>query len=238
MKLRFLLLALATLGLFAWRGSAQNESQPGLTLKDQEDKNSYSIGVNMGNGLKHQSEQQELNIKPEIVSAGLRDALTSGKMLLTDQEVRETLMALQRDLMAKIGAKNKKQGDAFLADNKKKAGVKTLPDGLQYQILIEGKGPKPKATDKVKVNYKGTLIDGTEFDSSSKQGGPITLPLSGVIAGWAEGIQLMTVGSRWRLYIPSNLAYEEKGAPGTVIGPGSTLIFEVELVGIEPGPKS
>ena len=136
--------------------------------------------------------------------------------------------------MQETAATNKQQGDAFLDANKAKEGVVTLPSGLQYKVLTEGKGPKPAAQDTVECNYKGTLIDGTEFDSTAKHGGkPATFPVSGVIKGWTEALQLMPVGSKWQLFIPSDLAYGARGAGG-VIGPGSTLIFEVELVSIQP----
>src|SRR5262249_28606809 len=155
-------------------------------LKDQNDKISYSIGLNVGRSLKEQSQTQGLTIKPDIVAAAIKDALNGGKTLMTEQEVGDVLVGLQRDMAEKpteLGDKNKKAGEAFLAANKSKPGVKTLPSGLQYQVLTEGKGPKPKATDSVRANYKGTLIDGTEFDSSEKHGGPATFPLNGVIRG-------------------------------------------------------
>lgn len=211
-------------------------AEPTTALKDQKDKISYSIGVNIGSSVKAQTQQQGLQLSPDMVAAGLKDALSGGKTLLTEQEVKDTLMALQRDMMSKqseVGDKNKKDGEAFLAENKKKAGVKTLPSGLQYQVIKEGKGQKPKATDTVKANYKGTLIDGTEFDSSEKHGEPATFPLGNVIPGWTEALQLMPVGSKWRLFIPSDLAYGERGA-GSLIGPNSTLVFDVELLGVEP----
>jgi FKBP-type peptidyl-prolyl cis-trans isomerase FklB len=153
--------------------------------------------------------------------------------------MRERVMALQKDLMAKkaeqgkaMAEKNKAAGEAFLAENKKKERVVALPDGLQYKIITEGTGTTPKATDKVKVNYKGTLTDGTEFDSSYKRGEPAIFQVDKVIAGWTEVLQLMKVGSKWDVYIPSNLAYGEHGT-GMVIGPNQTLIFEVELISIE-----
>jgi FKBP-type peptidyl-prolyl cis-trans isomerase FklB len=210
-----------------------------VTLKDQQDKISYSIGVNIGGSIKQQTQQQGLQLKPDVVAAGLRDALSGGKTLLTEQEVRDTLMALQREMVGKqaeLAEKNKKEGDAFLADNKKKPGVKTLPDGLQYQVLKEGKGPKPTKTDNVKANYKGTLINGTEFDGSEKRGEPAVFNLSNVIPGWTEALQMMPIGSKWRLFIPSELAYGDRGA-GNLIGPNATLIFDVELIGIDNAAK-
>lgn len=231
MNLRNPLVGISVLVLLTSGASAQD-----VTLKDQKDKVSYSIGVNMGHSLKQQTESEALQMNPQAVAAGVRDALTGGKMLLTDAEIQEVLRGLQKDFMekqAQLGEKQKKDGEAFLAANKLKAGVKTLPDGLQYQVLTEGKGAKPKATDTVKVSYKGTFIDGTEFDGSAKRGGPITFPLNKVIKGWTEAIQLMPTGSKWKLFVPSELAYGPQGAD-TLIPPNATLIFEVELVGIEP----
>lgn len=225
---------LAALALGA-AGIWSEAAEPTTTLKDQRDKISYSIGMQVGSSVRQQIQSQGLEIKPEMVAAGLRDVLADAKPLLTDEEVRATLMALQKELMdkqAQIGEKNKKEGEAFLAANKSKPGVKTLPSGLQYQVLKEGKGKKPLATDTVKAAYKGTLLNGTEFDNSDKHGGPASLNLGRVIPGWTEALQLMPVGSKWRLFIPSELAYGEQGGPG---GPNSTLIFEVELLDIESG---
>lgn len=226
---------MAALGLVIGRASAQGAN---VTLKDKDDQVSYSIGANIGAGLKHQTEQQGLKIKADLVAAGIKDAF-EGKTKLTEDQIREILGGLENDMREKAsqaGDKNKKDGDAFLAANKSKPGVKILPNGLQYQVLTEGKGAKPKATDTVKVNYKGTLIDGTEFDASTKHGGPVTFPVNRVIRGWTEALQLMPVGSKWRLFIPSDLAYGPEGANG-MIGPNSTLVFEVELLGIEPAAK-
>ena len=163
------------------------------------------------------------------------------KPLLTDEEARAAMVALQADLRKKgeekmlvQGEANKKEGDAFLAENKTKEGVVALPSGLQYKILKEGAGPKPAATDTVVCNYKGTLLDNTEFDSSYKRGQPATFPVSGVIKGWTEALQLMPVGSKWELFIPADLAYGARGGPGGGIGPNATLVFEVELMSIQP----
>ncbi len=203
-------------------------------LKTQKDKLSYSIGVDIGNSMKRQS----LDIDPDLLAKGIKDAFSGSKPLLTEEEVRETLMALQKEMMAKqneqakiLAEKNKKQGEAFLAENKKKKGVKTLSSGLQYKIITEGTGKTPKATDTVTVNYRGTLMDGTEFDSSYKRGQPATFPVSGVIKGWTEALQLMKEGAKWQLFIPSNLAYGERSA-GSIIGPNAVLIFEVELISV------
>jgi FKBP-type peptidyl-prolyl cis-trans isomerase len=234
MKYSISALALGAMGILA----SQTFAQDATSLKDQKDKISYAIGVNIGNGLKQQIEQQNLNLNPSVVATALKDALSGGKMLMTEEQVRDTLMNLQKEMagkQAEVGEKNKKEGEAFLAANKNKPGVKVLPDGLQYQILKQGSGPKPKSTDTVKVNYKGTFINGTEFDSSEKRG-PVTFPLNRVIKGWTEALQLMPVGSKWRLYVPSDLAYGAQGADG-VIGPNATLVFDVELLGIEPASK-
>ena len=167
------------------------------------------------------------------------NALAGGKLLLTDDEIKATLTKLQTELrarqevsMQKAGDINKKAGDDFLAQNKTKEGVVALPDGLQYKILKQGNGPKPAATDSVVCNYRGTLLDGTEFDSSYKRGQPATFPVNGVIKGWTEAVQLMPVGSKWQLFIPADLAYGNRGA-GADIGPNATLIFEVELLSIQ-----
>jgi FKBP-type peptidyl-prolyl cis-trans isomerase FklB len=142
---------------------------------------------------------------------------------------KEEMTKKQEEAMKKAAEKNKKDGAAFLAENKKKEGVVTLPSGLQYKIITQGTGNTPKATDTVTVNYRGSLVDGTEFDSSYKRGQPATFPVNGVIKGWTEALQLMKEGAKWQLFIPSDLAYGEKGA-GNVIGPNATLIFDVELI--------
>jgi FKBP-type peptidyl-prolyl cis-trans isomerase FklB len=206
-----------------------------LTLKTDKDKVSYAIGVNIGKSMR----KDTVDIDPAIFSRGMKDALAGGKLLLTDDEMKATLTKLQTELrakqeeaMQKAGEINKKAGDDFLAQNKTKEGVVALPDGLQYKILKEGTGPKPAATDSVVCNYRGTLLDGTEFDSSYKRGQPATFPVSGVIKGWTEAVQLMPVGSKWQLFIPADLAYGNRGA-GPDIGPNATLIFEVELLSVQ-----
>ncbi|MDA8423847.1 MAG: FKBP-type peptidyl-prolyl cis-trans isomerase [Nitrospiraceae bacterium] len=205
-------------------------------LQTQKEKLSYAIGVNMGTGLK----KNAIDVDANVLVKGIKDALSGGTLLLTDQEIQETLQTAQKELQAKqqekmktLGEKNKKEGEAFLAANKKKKGVKTLPSGLQYKILVDGKGSSPKATDTVTVNYKGTLIDGTEFDSSYKRNEPATFPVNGVIKGWTEALQLMKEGSKWELFIPADLAYGERGTMGGPIGPNAVLIFEVELLKIK-----
>jgi len=211
-----------------------------VALKTQKEKFSYALGMNLGMSLKKQS----VEVDPVILSQGLKAALAGGKALLSPEEAQATLMEVQNDLRKKqqekmqvAGEANKKDGAAFLASNKTKEGVVTLPSGMQYKILKEGTGPKPTATDSVVCNYRGTLINGTEFDSSYKRGQPATFPVVGVIKGWTEALQLMPVGSKWQLFIPSELAYGERGAGGD-IGPNATLIFEVELMSIAEKPKA
>jgi FKBP-type peptidyl-prolyl cis-trans isomerase FklB len=213
-----------------------------LTLKTQKDKASYAIGLNIGRGLHRDS----VDVDPAILSRGLRDGLSGGKTLLTDEEMKGAMTVLQSGLrkkqelrnkeqqekMLQVGETNKKEGEAFLAANKTKDDVVTLPSGLQYKILQEGTGPKPSASDSVVCNYKGTLLDNTEFDSSYKRGQPATFQVGQVIHGWTEALQLMPVGSKWQLFIPSELAYGPGGS-GPVIGPNATLIFEVELLSIQ-----
>ena len=208
-----------------------------LTLKTQKDKASYAIGLNIGKSMHKDS----VDVDPNILLRGMKDGLAGAKPLLTDEEAKAAMVALQADLRKKgeekmlvQGEANKKQGDAFLAENKTKDGVVTLPSGLQYKILKEGTGPKPTTTDTVVCNYKGTLLDNTEFDSSYKRGQPATFPVSGVIKGWTEALQLMPVGSKWELFVPADLAYGARGGPGGGIGPNATLVFEVELMSIQP----
>jgi FKBP-type peptidyl-prolyl cis-trans isomerase FklB len=205
------------------------------TLKTQKEKGSYALGMSVGLGL----HRQGVDVDSAIVARGLRDAMLGRKTLMTEDEMRTALQQLRADTNkqqeAKAqseGAANRKQGEEFLAANKAKPGVTTLPDGLQYKVLKEGTGPKPTVDDTVTVNYRGTLIDGKEFDSSYKRGQPTTFPVGGVIKGWTEALQLMPVGSTWELFIPPDLAYGDRGA-GAAIAPGSTLIFEVELLSID-----
>jgi FKBP-type peptidyl-prolyl cis-trans isomerase len=205
-------------------------------FKTNREKASYALGINVGTSLHRQS----VDIDPDLFAQGLKDAMSGKKPLITEEEGRAALMELQNEVrtqqaqkMKEEGDANKKDGDAFLAANKAKQGVVTLPSGLQYKILKEGTGPKPTATDTVQCNYTGTLINGTEFDSSSKHGGPATFPVNGVIKGWTEALQLMPVGSKWQLFIPPDLAYGERGTPDGSIGPNSALVFEVELLSIE-----
>ena len=207
---------------------------PASQFKSFKERSSYAIGIDIGRGLKGQG----LDIDPQVVAQGISDAL-AGKLAMSDKEVHETLAALQKlvaaqatELMAKAAEKNKKEGAAFLAENKKKQGVQTTASGLQYQVLKSGNGATPTKTDVVTTNYRGTLLDGTEFDSSYARGQPASFPVGGVIKGWTEALQLMKVGDKWRLFIPAELAYGERGA-GDDIPPNAALIFEIELLDVK-----
>jgi FKBP-type peptidyl-prolyl cis-trans isomerase len=207
-----------------------------LKLDTPKAKTSYAYGLNMGEGMRTHS----VDLDPAIIYRGMKDGLAGGKTLMTDDEAKAVMTAFQNDMRQKQQAKmqalaesNKKEGEAFLAENKTKEGVVALPDGLQYKILQQGDGPKPTPTDLVICNYKGTLLDNTEFDSSYKRGQPATFPVNGVIRGWSEALQLMPVGSKWQLFIPPDLGYGARGAGGN-IGPNATLVFEVELLSIKP----
>src|SRR5271157_2160289 len=182
-------------------------------LKTRQEKFSYALGMNYGAGLGAKLKQQSVEIDPNLAIQGFKDGITGAKTLLTEQEAQAVLQEVgtevqkaQREKMEKAGAVNKTEGEAFLAANKGKEGVVTLPSGLQYKILTAGTGPKPAATDSVVCNYRGTLVNGTEFDSSYKRGQPATFGVGQVIKGWTEALQLMPVGSKWQLFIPSSLA--------------------------------
>jgi len=207
-----------------------------LELKTDKDKVSYAIGMNVGTAMKRDG----LDVDTAILLRGIKDALTGAKPLLTDQEAQTVMTTLQADLRKKqelqtqqLADTNKKEGEEFLSANRTKEGVVSLPSGLQYRILQEGTGPKPAPTDTVTVNYRGTLLNGTEFDSSYKRGQPATFPVGQIIKGWTEALLLMPVGSKWQLFIPPDLAYGPRGA-GRDIGPNSTLVFEVELLSTQP----
>ena len=209
-------------------------------LKEQKDKISYAIGSSIGKSLRKDS----VDVDPEVILQGLKDALSDGKMLLTEEQMVETFTVLQQELVNKqtekkkaLSEKNLKEGEQFLSENAKKEGVITLPSGLQYKIITDGKGKKAQPTDTVTVHYRGTLIDGTEFDSSYKRNEPATFLLNSVIAGWTEGVSMMKVGSKGQLFIPAKLAYGEDGA-GEVIGPNTTLIFDVELLDAKNTPAT
>jgi FKBP-type peptidyl-prolyl cis-trans isomerase FklB len=220
----------------AKKGPVTAKSATALTLKTQKEKASYALGMKIGGDLRKQGVYEAVDAA--LAARGLKDALAGTKPLLTEEEERAVLTQLQNEVHQKqqakaheSGAAARKVGEEFLATNKSKEGVLTLPSGLQYKILTAGTGPKPTASDKVTCNYRGTLINGKEFDSSYKRGEPTSFPVSGVIKGWTEALQLMPVGSKWQLFIPADMAYGDRGAGGD-IGPGETLIFEVELLSI------
>jgi FKBP-type peptidyl-prolyl cis-trans isomerase FklB len=211
-------------------------------FKTEKEKISYAIGMNVGGGLKGQLKRQEVDVDTEVLTKGFKDTLSGDTTLLTEEQEREILTAFSKDLQAKMAEKhrveeekrkvdaekNKKEGAAFLEANKTKPGVITLPSGLQYKVITEGKGESPKANDEFTANYRGTLINGTEFDSSYAQNRPFTRSVSRVIKGWTEALQLMKPGAKWQLFVPAELAYGENATPK--IPAGSTLIFEVELL--------
>ncbi len=204
------------------------DNSPFKTLKERV---SYALGLSIGGSLRKDS----IDVDPSVFLQGINDARSGNKPLMTEDQLRNTMVELQIQLQTQVAARkqaNKQEGDAFLAANKTKPGVATLPSGLQYKIITEGTGPKPARTDSVTCNYRGTFINGTEFDSSYKRGEATTFSLTGVIRGWTEALQLMPVGSKWQLFVPSDLAYGEPGREG--IEPNSTLIFEVELIAIAP----
>jgi FKBP-type peptidyl-prolyl cis-trans isomerase FklB len=216
--------------------AAQDAKAPSAALTDPQAQIGYAIGLNLGAGLKRES----VTVDPDMVARGVRDGLSGGPALMTEDQARAALGQLQANVKAQREEKarhaaeaNKAEGAAFLKANAAKPGVTTLPGGLQYEILTAGTGPKPKASDTVLCNYRGTLLDGTEFDSSYKRGAPDAFPVAGVIKGWTVALEHMPVGSKWRLVVPSDLAYGEKGA-GEDIGPNAVLIFEVELLAIQP----
>ena len=223
--------AVVVLAFFTGLASAQDK----VVLKTDKDKVSYSIGLDIGTNFKRQS----VDLDAKALAAGIADGLSGGKPLLAEDEVRKVLAEFRQQMGAKaqqaaqqLAEKNRKEGETFLAENKKKKGVITLPSGLQYQVIKEGTGKIPKASETVTTHYRGTLIDGTEFDSSYKRNEPTSFPVNGVIKGWTEALQLMKVGSKWQLFIPASLAYGPQGA-GQLIGPNATLIFEIELLSIK-----
>jgi FKBP-type peptidyl-prolyl cis-trans isomerase FklB len=203
-------------------------------LKDQKDKVSYSIGLQIGLNMG----RQKIDISPDVLAAGIKDGI-AGKPQLTPDQMKEVMTTFEKDLEQKQKQqveKNKTDGAKFLEENKKKPGVKTTPSGLQYKVIKEGNGPQPKATDIVTVNYRGMLIDGTEFASTYKAGQPENRPANGFIKGWAEALQLMKVGSKYQLFIPSDLAYGEHAPRGAEMLANATMIFEVELLDDKPAP--
>lgn len=196
-------------------------------FKSTKEKASYALGMNIGKQLR----QNNAEIDTDVYMKALKEALGGGKLLLTDEQVRETLTTWQTELRTKSQEKNKKDGEDFLAANKKKEGVVTTASGLQYKIETKGTGKLPTTNDTVSCHYRGTLINGDEFDSSYKRGEPSSFPVTGVIKGWTEALLMMPVGSKWKLFIPPDIAYGERGRPG--IPPNATLLFDIELVSIK-----
>lgn len=236
---RFFPLFIVAAGLLALQARADDkpaEANNASALSTQKEKASYSIGMDIGSGMR----QQKLDIDPELVMKGFRDGFAGKKGLLTESEAKTVMEQFEKDLQARMAkeelelpAKNKKEGETFLAENKKNdKEVKTLPSGLQYKVIREGEGESPTINDTVTTQYRGTLIDGTEFDSSYSRGEPSTFALRQVIKGWQEALQLMKVGAKWRLFVPSELAYGQEGA-GRTIQPNATLIFDIELLSVK-----
>jgi FKBP-type peptidyl-prolyl cis-trans isomerase FklB len=219
--------AVSAAALLAMPVVAQEKTQ----FKDQTDKASYAIGLNIGQNLS----KQKVPINPDAFTAGVKDGI-SGKPKMSEGEIKETMATFEKDMVKRqkeAAEKNAKEGEKFLAQNKSKPGVKTTASGLQYKMIKEGNGLQPKATDTVTVNYEGKLVDGTVFDSSYKRGQPATFPLNQVIPGWTEGLQLMKVGGKYQLFVPASLGYGER-AMGQDITPNSTLVFEIELLDVKP----
>src|ERR1019366_7912299 len=215
--------------------AAKSAAAAALTTRKQ--KFSYALGMDIGSGLGANLKKQSVEVDPNLVSQGLKDSMSGAKTRLTEEEKKAVLTEMQNDITKEIADKNKTESEAFLTANKAKDGVVTLPSGLQYKILTAGAGPKPTASDSVVCNYRGTLANGTEFDSSYKRGQPATFGVGQVIKGWTEALQLMPTGSKWQLFVPSSLAYGEAGQPRAGIGPNTTLIFEVELISIAEKAK-
>src|SRR6266403_3293027 len=225
---RFIVIISASLLAFPLFGQDKSPQ-----LKDQKDKVSYSIGMQIGFNLG----RQKVDVNSDILAAGIKDAI-AGKPQLTPDQVKDIMAQFEKDMEQKqkeLGEKNKTEGTKYLEDNKKKPDVKTTASGLQYKVVKDGTGAQPKATDMVTVNYRGTLIDGTEFDSSYKRGQPATFPVNGVIKGWTEALQLMKTGSKYQLFIPADLAYGPR-AVGPDITPNSAMSFEVEVLEVKPAP--
>ncbi|SRR5690554_888669 len=230
LSLRHTLLAAAAIAAMGVSGAAISKDK----LETERDKASYLVGMQIGGSLQQIKDEIDLS----TVFQAIETSLKGGEPLLSQEEAGAVQQAFAERLQAKHAAeqqaaatKNKQEGEAFLAANKSKPGVKTTASGLQYQVITEGKGDKPAATDTVSVHYTGTLLDGTKFDSSVDRGQPATFALNAVIPGWTEALQLMPVGSKYTLWIPSELAYGDRGTPGP-IGPNATLKFEVELLEI------
>ncbi len=237
--MKFSAIAVFCLYVIAMQACSEEKPKEGKTtmLKTQKDKVSYSIGVQIGKNLS----AGKYDVDTKVMSDAIKDAYTEGtKLLLTDEEMGQIMQQYQADLAAKqeaeakkAGMENRKKGEEFLAENKKKPGVVTTASGLQYLELKAGTGATPKADQTVIAHYTGTLLNGKKFDSSVDKGQPLEIPVNRVIPGWTEALQLMKVGAKWRLFIPTDLAYGDRQAPGGAIGPGETLIFEIELIGIK-----
>ncbi len=232
MKLKQLILPALAVALMASSCNAQDKKSGSASLKTPKDSLSYAIGVSIGNNFKN-SGLDSLNI--DLVAKGIEQFI-AGKASLNSQQADLCINTYFSEKEKAKGADNVKKGLAYLEENKKKPGVMVTASGLQYEVMKDGTGPKPTLNDKVSCHYHGTLIDGTVFDSSVERGQPASFPLTGVIPGWTEALQLMKVGSKWRLVLPPELAYGERGAGGK-IGPNSVLIFEVELLAIEAPEK-
>lgn len=229
------LVTAAALSLCCLSQSAWSENNKAEKLDNKKDKISYSIGMDVGKSI----QKQKIEINPEFFLAGLKDGMLNKYGMMTEEEVRQTLLALQTEIverqnteMKAMASKNLTEGEKFLAENKKQKGVVTLPSGLQYRVIKDGSGESPKATDTVTTHYRGKLIDGTEFDSSYSRGEPARFAVNAVIPGWTEALQIMKPGAKWELFIPPKLAYGENGI-GQLIGPNSTLIFDVELMSVD-----
>jgi len=230
------LIVAMTLLLFAFGCTAQEtKTVPELQLDTPKNRISYTIGVNIGRDFK----TQQIDVDGDRLLLGLKDTLDGKELRLTDEEMNNEILAFQQEMQTKMiaemenmAANNKAAGDAFLAENAKQEGIVVTASGLQYKILAAGEGDSPGPADIATVHYRGTLIDGTQFDSSYDRGEPATFPVGGVIAGWTEALQLMKPGAKWQLFIPAELAYGERGA-GQDIGPNTTLLFDVELISVE-----
>jgi FKBP-type peptidyl-prolyl cis-trans isomerase FklB len=232
--MRRVVITVLSLALFAGQAVAEDKKE-----MSEKEKLSYSIGYSQGSNMAGFFKAQSVDVDTNTMIEAFKAGLSGTNPTLSEQNMREIIAGFQKDLAAKqtkhmkeLSDKNQKAGEDFLAQNKKKEGVVTMPSGLQYKVLKDGTGKTPKATDKVTVNYKGTLIDGKEFDSSYKAGKPVVFQVNKVIPGWTEALQMMKVGSKWEVFIPSNLAYGLRGS-GPMIGPNSTLIFEIDLISIE-----
>jgi len=237
-------------------GGAPGQNPPVSTndylniFKDVKERNGYTIGVNLGKPLTANLAHSEIDFDTNALISGFMDGVNGQTNRLTDAQIHEIIGILQREMRTRTMEKqkqaeekrrleldkNRKASDAFLAAKKTESGVIPLPSGLMYRVIKEGSGESPKGNDTVTVNYRGTLVDGTEFDSSYKTGKPATFRVNGVIKGWTEALELMKPGAKWELYIPSDLAYGDSGRPS--IGPGAALVFEVELISVQPGPSA